>query len=505
MIRKLDFTEWIDNYLNNQLDPEQRKEFEAETAANKQLLKEVKLHRELEEALTETDVTRLKENLNAILHSGKPIPRNTEPAFDLLEYYETFNDFNSLIDPKELLNYYESLPKLHIYQHEIASRENVHPFYREQKSALLREETEEMFADEDLMAEIEEAVGEKDILQLRDNLKQVARSMPDHAYSHQQIDAYLHHLMTEEDQAAFEKELSLNKRLADDVKLQKELEEAVRETDVMNLRAQIAGVMETEASYGQNFEEIEQYLENELAETQRADFENELYENPDLKADVILHKEVDLAAAETDIMKLREELRDLDTDMKIRKKKSVIRIDSRIKLKPVFIRYTAAVVILVAFGLSLFSRLQTENSRALYTKYLVQVDAVGVSRSMDENHRYLRLGNELFNTRHYEEAALLFQMVIDKDNSNAIPQFFLANSYQNMKKFPEAIKGYEKVIAHNENTYKELAEFNIGLCYLVQDDKKRAVSQFRRILKNGNFYAPEAKAILRELKPEDVE
>ncbi len=503
MTHKVDYTEWIDNYLNNQLDPEQKKEFEAEIADNKQLLKEVKLHREIEDALTEPDVDRFKKNLNAILHSERPIPRNTEPTFDLLEYYETFNDFNGLIDPKELLNYYESLPKLHIYQHEIASREKVHPFYREQKPALYREEAEEIFADEALMAELEEAVGEKDILQLRDHLKQVARSMPDHAYSHQQIDAYLHRFMTEEDQAAFEKELSVNQRLADDVELHKELEEAVREPDVMNLRAGIAGVMETEASYGQDFEKIEQYLVNELADNKRADFENELYENRDLKVDVTLHKEVDLAAAETDIMNLRDELRELDAAMKIRKEKSVIRLDSAIK--PVLVRYTAAVVILVAFGLSLFFRLQPVDNRALYTKYLVQIDATSVSRSMEENNRYLRLGNELFNIRRYEQAVLLFQIVIDKDDSNAIPQFFLANSYQNMKKFPEAIEGYEKVIAHHENTYKELAEFNIGLCYLVQDDKKRAVSQFRRILKNGAFYAPEAKAILREIKPEDLE
>jgi tetratricopeptide (TPR) repeat protein len=503
MTRKVNVTEWIDSYLNNQMDPEEKKEFEAEMTANPQLLKEVNLHREIEDALKETDINRLKETLNAMADSETTTPRDTEPTFDLLEYYETFHDFNNLIDPRELLNYYESLPKLHVYQHEIVSREKVHPFYREQKPVAYPVEEEEESADEALMAEIEEALGEKDISHLRDNLKQIARTMPDHAYSIQQVDAYIHHLLPEEERVAFEKEMAVNKRLVADVKMHRELEEALKESEIKNLRDRITSVMETEASYGPHFNEIEQYLDKELAEKQRVNFENELYENPDLKADVSLHKEVDLAAAETDIMQLRNELRELHATMSVREEKSVIRLDSR--MKSALVRYTAAVVVLIAFGLSLFFRFQPVNNKALYAKYSLQTEATTVSRSIEENDRYLRLGNELFNTRHYEEAALLFQIVIDRDDSNAIPQFFLANSFQHMKKYPEAIEGYEKVVAHKGNTYKQLAEFNIGLCYLVQNDKKRAVSQFQRILRNGNFYAPEAKAILRELKPEDLE
>ncbi|NQU85481.1 MAG: hypothetical protein HQ541_06945 [Mariniphaga sp.] len=503
MIRKVEYTEWIESYLNSDLNPEQKKEFEAEIASNAELAEELKLHVEVQDALKENDVMNLRKNLNTILNSENSDSEKLKASFDLIEDLNEFSEFENQVDPDELLNYYESLPKLHIYQHEIASKENVHRFYKEQELTKASVEEEEVFSDETLMAEIEEAIMEKDVLQLRDNLKQVAKSMPEHDYNHEQIDEYLNNTMSGEELAEFEKELVANSRLANDVELHKNLEEAVMESDVINLRAQMSNIMESQTSYNQEFVDIEKYLENELTADQLAEFENDMYENVDLKADVKLHKDVDMAAAENDVMNLRDNLRSINADISTREEKSVIRLNPG--LRSTFVRYSAAVVILIAFGLSIVLRLQPVSSDELYGKYILDTDAIGTTRSADQYDLTLNSGKELFNLQHYEQAALLFQVVIDRDDSNSIPQFFLANSYQNMKESLAAIEGYKKVFANNESTFKELAGYNIGLCFLIQDDQKSAAEQFRKLIQNENFYSQQAAAILRELKLEDKE
>jgi len=503
MIRKVEYTEWIDSYLDDELTDEQKKEFESELKVNAVLAEELKLHIELQEALTEKDVMNLKENLNTISDSYKSENQKLEASFDLIEELEEFNEFDTKVDPKELLNYYESLPKLHIYQHEIASKENVHHFYKEQELTRSSVEEEEVISDEALMMEVEEAVMEKDVLELRENLKQVAESMPDHDYSQEQVDDYINGTMPEGEVAEFEKEMALNPRLAEDVKLHREIEGAVLEGDIISLRSKLADIMETQASYHQDFTDIEKYLEKGLAEEELAEFENEMYENSDLKRDVKLHREVEQASAEGDVMELRDNLKEINKEIESKKEKSVIRLDT--SWKSAFVRYSAAVVVLIAFGVSFILKLQPVSNEQLYGNYYVETEAIGVSRGIDMENQLLNNGKELMNAGNYEQASILFRVASNNDENNAIPRFLLGSSLQNLKKWKEAIEEYKVVAANNENTFKEQAEFNIGLCYLIQDDRKKAVEQFRRVSRNGGHYKPDAQAILRKLKFENKE
>jgi hypothetical protein len=500
MIRKAEYTEWIDSFLFNELTPDQKKEFEAELNLNAALVEELNLHIELQDALTEKDIANLRKNLNTILKSETK-EEKIKASFDLIEELEEFSEFEAKVDPDELLNYYESLPKLHIYQHEIASKENVHHFYKEQEQTKVFVEEEDVISDELLMAEIEEALMEKDVLQLRDNLKQVAKNLQNHDYSHEQIDDYLNNEMSGEEVAEFEKELATNSWLAADVRLHADIEKSVMESDVINLRAELSNIMETQASYHQEFDEIEQYLENDLSAAELAEFETSIFENKGLRRDVKLHRDVELASSETEIMDLRDNLRNIRKDIETSEEKSVVKLN--VGWQSVFVRYAAAVVILLAVGISLVVKLQPVSNNQIYDKYFINTEAIGTSRGENNDDMTLMRGKELFNSQNYEEATLLFQLVIDKDKNNAIPRFFLGNSYQNLKKPIPAIEEYKMVVSNKENTYRDLAEYNIGLCYIIQDDRKSAIEQFKRVASNGNEYRQQAVAILKELKYED--
>ena len=73
-----------------------KREFEAELEINSALAEELKLHIELQEALTEKDVINLKENLDTIMKTNK---EKIKASFDLIEELQEFSEFESKVDP----------------------------------------------------------------------------------------------------------------------------------------------------------------------------------------------------------------------------------------------------------------------------------------------------------------------------------------------------------------------------------------------------------------------
>jgi len=502
MIRKAEYTEWVDNYLSNQLNIEQRLEFEAELKIDAALNEELNLQLGIQDALTEKDVLELRKSLSTITGSGGKQAEKIKASFDLLEDLDTFIESEEKVDPRELLNYYESLPKLHIYQHEIASKENVHHFYKEQEitNAEIDDDDFEFVSDDELMAEIKDAVMEKDVIQLRDNLKHISKSVPDHNFSNDQIEQYIEKTLPVDELEEFEKELKTNSKLAADVRLHKELGNALMEADVMNLRAQLGNIMESQTSYNQDFDDIENYIDHELTDEELAEFENDMYENSDLRADVILHREVNQAVGETDVMDLRAKLKDISKEIEIQEEKSIIRINP--ERRAVILRYSAVVALLVILGISALFRLNPMSSDELYSMFYEEYPKLGVSRSANtsETDLLINKGITMLSEQNYEGALAVFKQVAESGNDNAQVHFYAGEIYSNLKEYSNAINEYKVVIDNKENTLVELAEYNIGLCFIAKGEIELAEDQMNRIINKNGYYKSKAEATLEKLK-----
>ncbi len=88
------------------------------------------------------------------------------------------------------------------------------------------------------------------------------------------------------------------------------LEEAILETDILNLRETLQHVAKSlEPQY--SVEEIDDYINGQLDDDILAEFEVELDQNLGLQAEVDLHRDVESAVGENDIMGLRNELRNI--------------------------------------------------------------------------------------------------------------------------------------------------------------------------------------------------
>ncbi len=505
MIRKSEHFEQTDKYLNAALSQPELSEFEAQLAFDPDLAEELNLHLEVEQAIGETDIAGLRENLNKIIQQkpdSEKISVFDSFSFGLSEELSSYQNMDRTINTNDILNLGLSFPKIHLYQHKVAGKENIHQFYKEQfePEAVNEEESFTSF-DEELFSGVRNALEENDIADIRANLKQIARSIPAHHYSVEDIDNYITDLMEPGMKSQFEEELSLNTALSLDVQLTREIDLASAENDIMQLRASLKEIQKAEFNTSARIQEIEEYIYNELPEEEMASFEAELSSNIELADEINLIRDIDLALKENEIMQLRSKLRDIAGDVAA-EKQTERSFATKIYAKRVLVASVAASLVLLLGITGLLSR--QSSPEEIYQKFYNTYQTSGISRSATaEANQTLVTALQKFDDKDYEAALNLLQQVVSNDQNNAAVHFYAGAALQETGKYNMAISEYETVIVNNDNLFTEQAQWYIGLCYLQTNENKKAYKQFKKIADSQGFYQQKAKAILKKIKQSD--
>lgn len=239
---------------------------------------------------------------------------------------------------------------------------------------------------------------------------------------------------------------------------------------------------------------IEQFLANEMAPAERAAFKNELRLNPDLAEELKLSQSIDSAVSREDVIDLRQKLiaainasREVKTDI------PVVRLNSR--------RWwyaAASLLALCAVAATLYMQTNRQISNdSLFTQYYNSENIVDLTRG-DENIVEAVIK---FQQKDYQTASELFRGILAKDNSNIAVWFYYGISNIETKSYDNAIKAFNTIIKHNDNLYVEHAEWYLGLCYLKNNQKDKAIDQFVGVASNpDNFHRQEARNILDKLQ-----
>lgn len=507
MIRK-NKIELVDKYLSGELTGQELSEFKAELAFSSELQEEVRLQEQIQEAIQEKDIQNLRDKLKNISmeqDNSQDIEMNSDEqefSFELSEELSSFKEFSQPVSINDLISMSQSLPKIHLAQHNIASKENIHHFYKEQQqeSASANEENELTPMDEAIFRDVQDALQEKDIQDLRANLQQIAASIPAHQRSVQEIEQFNDKELDEIQLADFEQELLLSKDLARDVDLFKKIDEAAAENDVMDLRASLQSIQQTEASTSRKFEEIDQYLNDELDENSKEVFETELGSNPDLAAELDLYADIDKAIQETEIMELRAKLGNIIQQVN-REEKKKRSFAAKLTTSRVAIASVAASLILILSISGLISRTTTSSDAELYSQFYQPYQTTGIFRSGDALiDSKLTQALHKYNDQQYDASIDLFSQVLKIDKNNPVSNFYSAMAYQQTGKPELAIEAYQKVIQDKDNLFIEQAQWYIGLCYLQNENRKKAYRQFKSIANSNGFYQEKASAILRKIR-----
>ncbi|MGC9353734.1 MAG: hypothetical protein ACP5D9_07835, partial [Mariniphaga sp.] len=95
MTPKTKHFEWIEDYLMDRLNQQEKKEFETELANNSELSEEVKFEKEVHSAILEKDVLNLREKLETVSKQSK----NGNTPFCLLEGFENIQQLSEKLPP----------------------------------------------------------------------------------------------------------------------------------------------------------------------------------------------------------------------------------------------------------------------------------------------------------------------------------------------------------------------------------------------------------------------
>jgi tetratricopeptide (TPR) repeat protein len=445
---------------------------------------------DLQDAFSEKDIIQLRAQLHEIISSGNFRDGNIEAVFDLAEEIKIPHFMEGWENPDlDTFLARKPLPRIHIHHHHRADSENMHRFYVEQfKSGQGLPDIDMGIEQNEEFPDLEEALLENDIMELRETLTQLSRSSSLSHFSVEQIDNYLDGNLTNSELETFEAELDFNSELSRDVELHTEVDEALHETDIINIREKLERIIESQHSTTWNVEEVDAFINGEMPENELDAFIVELVENDDLKAEVNLSKNLDRAFAEKDIHHLRKELELIAKEIDQQSTKSFIMLPE--KHRKMRRNGTFAAVLLVLIGLSSVIWQNHEKNRNSYDDYFKAPKAVSSFRSGGEiNAEDLNKGFELYNKTEYLSAKQYFDRVLQTDDVNPVAHYWAGLANQQIQHYPEALHHFQKVIIHGDNLFIEQAEWFSVLCKMKISGKLSIGSQLEAVInRKGHYY-----------------
>jgi Tfp pilus assembly protein PilF len=239
---------------------------------------------------------------------------------------------------------------------------------------------------------------------------------------------------------------------------------------------------------------VEQYLAKEMAPSERTAFRMELKSNPDLADELKLSQNIDSALMRDDIIELRQKLiAAIHANRIVKEEVPVVRMYTR-----KWWYAAASLAALVAVAATLYLQVpRTVTNDKLFTEYYNSENIVDQTRG-DQNIVEAVIK---FQQKDFATASQLFKSILDKDNTNIAVWFYYGISNIETKNYDNSIKAFTTIINQNDNLYIEHAEWYLGLCYLKNNQKDKAIDQFALVASNpDNFHWQEAKNILEKLQ-----
>lgn len=245
-----------------------------------------------------------------------------------------------------------------------------------------------------------------------------------------------------------------------------------------------------------NFDRIEDFLDDDLNQEQLKEFEQDLLDDLDLQMDLDLYKDVDKAIMETDIMDLRSKLEAIETPPTPSRKR-------KLKFLTKWNIAAASLALIIGLG-SLMYILNDKPSYSkdrIFSNYYKPYNVIVNTRSVDAAVDGLLISAvSSYESKDYRTALTLFKQILDKDSTNITSNFYSGISNIEINEYSKANKNFTRVIRHKNNLFIEQSQWYLGFCYLMTNEKDKALKQFHVIAKGNSFYKTKALEIINRLE-----
>ncbi|MQY80092.1 MAG: tetratricopeptide repeat protein [Bacteroidetes bacterium] len=243
---------------------------------------------------------------------------------------------------------------------------------------------------------------------------------------------------------------------------------------------------------------IDRYLDSDLNGLELQTLEKELDSSPELRKELQLQREINAALAEKEVLDLRVQLKVIHRSLEPVQERNMASKLVHGKL----VRIAAASVVLlitIAVLTGNFTGNRISYDR-IFDKYYETYKPLNVRSGSGEIDKMYRNALTAYQNEDYEKALVLFEEVLDLDQSRMEANLMTGVSNMELKEYEEAGASFRKIINHNDNLFIEHAEWYIGFCYIKTDNTDKAIEQFAKIASGNSLNKDKAKKILKKIK-----
>jgi TolA-binding protein len=242
---------------------------------------------------------------------------------------------------------------------------------------------------------------------------------------------------------------------------------------------------------------IERYNAGEMNDAEKSWFIKELNGSRELQEEVALRKKTDDILRNKNVLQLRGKLVEIE-------KKRASNLPCKKRRNHLF-KYAAAIAGFILLGSIALINVKNFGSDEIYNRYYEayaietctpsRSAAIGTASDID-----YQTAVDYYNVSDYTNAALFFSKVLDKDPANMESRMLYGVSNFEQNNYPVAEGSFSEVIKDNNNFYIEAAQWYLAWCYIMTDEKSKAIDQLTLIRNSPSLYKNKAKKVLRKIK-----
>lgn len=238
---------------------------------------------------------------------------------------------------------------------------------------------------------------------------------------------------------------------------------------------------------------LEGFLDGQLTSSELNFFLTELENNNELAAEMNLRLEVNQFIKDKGFLELKDKLsvqlyNSSNTNPVINLGKDFLRTWH--------LAAASFALILVVGGLWYILSNKPYSTEKLVTKYYKPAHPILQIRSLENNNDdALAKAFKYYKDNDYNNALKYFQSL----ENQITAKFYSGVCHIELEQYEPAIECFSQIINDSDNLFVEQADWYLGLIYLMDNKKSRAMEQFNKISQGEGYYSAQANEIINYL------
>lgn len=239
---------------------------------------------------------------------------------------------------------------------------------------------------------------------------------------------------------------------------------------------------------------IEKFIAGEMDENEEQWFRKEMTGNRKLRQEVEMRQKTEAFLKKQDVMNLREKL------SSITKERQINNSTSRRTL-PYFIRYAAAIAVLLVIGGIAFLPGRWSGAEEIADRFYRPYDPATSIRSETDTSGYnYNLALEYYKVHDYKNAIIHFSKALYERPYDMHSELLNGISNFEINNYQAAKESFFIVINDNQSLFIDHAQWYLALCYIKTHEITLAAVQLALIEKSNSIYRKFARKILKRIK-----